>query len=150
MISTWYLLRNEVFFKKRFTGVHLFHKLGFNLLDWPVETFQADKLKNTAKLIWLGLYDVSNTAYSLTYIFHEAAKPPPYMEKQSWWLMKSAKISISDMRMLLGVETVVIWVYYHVVGLHGKLSDGFQLSAGIADPNKNNLEQMIPFARDYF
>ena len=45
MISTRCLPKNEAFFIKRFSGVHIFRKLGFHVLDRPIEAFQADKYK---------------------------------------------------------------------------------------------------------
>ena len=45
MLATRCLPRNEAFFLKRFSGVHLFRKLGLHLLDRPIEAFQADKYK---------------------------------------------------------------------------------------------------------
>jgi hypothetical protein len=45
MLPTRCLPRNEVFFLKRFSGVHLFRKLGDSLLDRPITAFQADKYK---------------------------------------------------------------------------------------------------------
>ena len=45
MISTRCLPKNEAFFLKRFSGVHLFRKLGIFLLDRPIEAFEADKYK---------------------------------------------------------------------------------------------------------
>jgi len=49
MISTRCLPKNEAFFVKRFSGVHIFRKLGFPLLDQPIEEFQADKYKKHYK-----------------------------------------------------------------------------------------------------
>ena len=49
MLATRCLPRNEGFFLKRFSGVHLFRKLGFRLLDRPIATFQADKYKKHYK-----------------------------------------------------------------------------------------------------
>jgi hypothetical protein len=45
MLTTRCLPRNEVFFLKRFSGVHLFRKLGVSLLDRPIVAYQADKYK---------------------------------------------------------------------------------------------------------
>ena len=49
MLSTRCLPRNEVFFLKRFSGVHIFRKLGLQLLDQPIAAFQADKYKKHYK-----------------------------------------------------------------------------------------------------
>ena len=49
MLTTRCLPRNEGFFLQRFSGVHLFRKLGFRLLDHPIEAFQADKYKKHIK-----------------------------------------------------------------------------------------------------
>ena len=45
MLATRCLPKNEGFFLKRFSGVHIFRKLGFSLLDRPIIAFQADKYK---------------------------------------------------------------------------------------------------------
>jgi len=45
MLATRCLPRNESFFLKRFSGVHLFRKLGLRILDRPIDAFQADKYK---------------------------------------------------------------------------------------------------------
>lgn len=49
MLTTRGLPKNEVFFLKRFSGVHLFKKLGISLLDRPITTFHADKYKKHYK-----------------------------------------------------------------------------------------------------
>ena len=49
MLATQCLPRNEGFLLKRFSGVHLFRKLGFFLLDRPIEVFHADKYKKHYK-----------------------------------------------------------------------------------------------------
>lgn len=45
MISLQCLPRNEVFFLKRFSGLHIFRKLGLQMLEQPIEAFQADRYK---------------------------------------------------------------------------------------------------------
>ncbi len=49
MLTTRCLPRNEAFYLQRFSGVHLFRKLGMALLDRPIEAFQADKYKKHYK-----------------------------------------------------------------------------------------------------
>ena len=49
MISTRCLPKNEAFFLKRFSGVHIFRKLGLHVLDRPIAAFQADKYKKHYK-----------------------------------------------------------------------------------------------------
>ena len=49
MLSTRCLPKNEAFFFKRFSGVHIFRKLGFQVLDSSIAAFQADKYKKHYK-----------------------------------------------------------------------------------------------------
>ncbi|MFQ6127004.1 MAG: IS4 family transposase [Candidatus Heimdallarchaeota archaeon] len=49
MLATRCLPRKEVFFFKMFSGVHIFRKLGFQVLDQPIAAFQADKYKKHYK-----------------------------------------------------------------------------------------------------
>ena len=49
MIATRCLPRNEAFFFKMFSGVHIFHKLGLQVLAQPIAAFQADKYKKHYK-----------------------------------------------------------------------------------------------------
>ena len=49
MLSTRCLPRNEVFFFKMFSGVHIFRKLGFRVLESAIAAFHADKYKKHYK-----------------------------------------------------------------------------------------------------
>ena len=49
MLATRCLPKNEAFFVQRFSGVHIFRKLGLPLLDQPIAAFQADKYKKHYK-----------------------------------------------------------------------------------------------------
>ena len=45
MISTRCLPKNEAYFVKRFSGMHIFRKIGLHALDRSIAAFQADKYK---------------------------------------------------------------------------------------------------------